>query len=392
MKFTVGQRVRLTKDCDFAKAGMTGRVVVTDNADSKNTLVEFDKPFSGGHAALGRCGAGRGHWVYPSYLTPLSESKTKYQPGDEVTVRSDLNGWKTYHMNDGENPMDANDQMLTKRGKKVKIKSVTKTGKYMIEGSIFPWVDEMFEDEKPKTETKSKSKSKSNSEIYTVVGVQLKDNDRIYNYLCDLEDISIDNEVRVPVGKANALMIGKVVSIGKHTKTNAPYNVDQMKKVLRIVESVKGCRFAVGDRVNDGWGHVGTVICIKADEPNYGVEWDAPYKGYEHDCIGFKLTAGKTGTRRSSSWMLESAISLVNKRTEPKTEPKVEYYTGRVVCVKSTCPCWTVGKIYKVDNGTIKGNQGYIIERLIESEIKHIGCPATSDRQRERNEFLPIVE
>lgn len=73
--------------------------------------------------------------------------KTTYKPGDVVTVRSDLSEYRMYYMNDGSNPMGMTDQMLTKRGKKVKIKSMTKTGKYLIEGSIFPWVDEMFVDE-----------------------------------------------------------------------------------------------------------------------------------------------------------------------------------------------------------------------------------------------------
>lgn len=74
-------------------------------------------------------------------------TKTKYQPGDVVKVRSDLQAWVIYHMSDGSNPMEMTDQMFTKCGKQVKIKSVTKTGKYLIEGSIFPWVDEMFVDE-----------------------------------------------------------------------------------------------------------------------------------------------------------------------------------------------------------------------------------------------------
>jgi hypothetical protein len=98
------------------------------------------------------------------------ETITKYKPGDVVTVRSDLNQFIPYTMSDGKNEMIPASQMLTKRGKSVKIKSVTKTGKYMIEGSMFPWVDEMFEDTtkvEPKTTKTPKKEVKKTDPLVT---------------------------------------------------------------------------------------------------------------------------------------------------------------------------------------------------------------------------------
>lgn len=75
-------------------------------------------------------------------------SKTKYNVGDTVTVINDLKEDKAYRMADGHNQMVANVGMICMRGKRVTITKITKTGKYMVKGSIFPWVDEMFVDDK----------------------------------------------------------------------------------------------------------------------------------------------------------------------------------------------------------------------------------------------------
>ena len=72
----------------------------------------------------------------------VDEYNTKYQVGDVVKVISCLNQQYKYG---GVTPSS---QMITKAGKKVKIKSITKTGRYKIEGSCFTWTDEMFEDQK----------------------------------------------------------------------------------------------------------------------------------------------------------------------------------------------------------------------------------------------------
>lgn len=160
----VGMRVVLVKDVYMAKKGMAGVVKIV-NSSYCRIGVEFNEPFAGGHTLGGGCGANRGHWIPSEYLELIEETHTtKYKPGDTVKVKSDLR-FAFYSMADGKNAMRTNDQMLTKRGKTVKIKSVTKTGKYMIEGSIFPWVDEMFEDDSAAKPTKSTKSAKSTKKV-----------------------------------------------------------------------------------------------------------------------------------------------------------------------------------------------------------------------------------
>ena len=86
---------------------------------------------------------------------------TQYKVGDVVTVRDDLHCGTWYKMKDGKTDACVEPQMTTLRGKTVKIKSVTKTGKYLIDCSIFPWTDDMFVDKTEiKTETKTERKFK----------------------------------------------------------------------------------------------------------------------------------------------------------------------------------------------------------------------------------------
>ena len=155
----VGMRVKMVENRDFAKKGRVGVVVKFSVVDPSLVGVKFDKLFYGGHSLGGMCDNGYGQWVRPTDIEPVetvSTIDTKYKPGDMVTVRSDLR-YRTYKMADGKNTMNTTPQMLSKAGKKVKIKSVTKTGKYIIEGSIFPWVDEMFVDESSVNTTEHKS-------------------------------------------------------------------------------------------------------------------------------------------------------------------------------------------------------------------------------------------
>jgi uncharacterized protein YlzI (FlbEa/FlbD family)/co-chaperonin GroES (HSP10) len=153
-KFNVGDKVKVVKG-NYAgyDDGYIGIITTVRPAGMKYE-VKFDRETEFTHH-----GEGHKEMKYRYYNAgnlELVEEKTyttKYNPGDEVTVRSDMTN-KAYYMADGKGYMTPTYQMLTKRGKKVKIKSVTKTGKYMIEGSIFPWVDEMFVDEakeEPKT-------------------------------------------------------------------------------------------------------------------------------------------------------------------------------------------------------------------------------------------------
>lgn len=244
---------------------------------------------------------------------PTTKTKytTKYKPGDEVIVVSSLRG--RYTMADGTNEMWVTDQMKTKAGKAVKIKSVTKTGKYMIEGSIFPWVDGMFEkkiiddkfmkvdcfgvrmdafdlaeaswtltiegigdkttatytDVDGKTITKTVSRYHGDEfdvrnavdavvkkvlptekKTYTVAGVIFERGGEVYNYLVNDIKVFKDMVVVVPVGKHNTLTHAVVKSVGTYTEDTSPYPISKMKTVEKVEDW-------------DGW----KLVCVESDHP-----------------------------------------------------------------------------------------------------------------------------
>ena len=134
----VGMRVKMVKNHDCAKKGMVGVVKCIYVGNLNLIGVEFDKPFVGGHSLGGKCDYCLGYWVNPTDIEPVetvSTIETKYKPGDMVTVRSDLQ-YRTYKMADGKNTMNTTPQMLSKAGKKVKIKSVTKSSDYSTRNGI----------------------------------------------------------------------------------------------------------------------------------------------------------------------------------------------------------------------------------------------------------------
>ena len=174
-KFKIGDKVKVVKGNTFGETdkGLVG-VIVKPKYDPKpwKWEVKFDKNHLFTHSGTQNDGKSCYRYYDDKNLELVTESTTKHKPGDWVTVSSHLKTGKFYRMADKSNPMTVNEQMLNKVGKKVKIKSVTKTGKYMIEGSIFPWVDEMFEDEskmkaakKPVKKEEPKSKFKVGDKV-----------------------------------------------------------------------------------------------------------------------------------------------------------------------------------------------------------------------------------
>ena len=84
-----------------------------------------------------------------------------------------------------------------------------------------------------------------------------------------------------------------------------------------------------------------------------------------------------------------------------EAEPeKPKYYTGKVVCVKSGYPWWTVGKVYNIVNGTITANDGDKYRGYISAEdARHAGrtlwgkpFPGSDAGHNPNNEFIPFVE
>lgn len=82
-KLKVRDRVRIIKDCDSAKKGMVGTIVVVDKPESysEKTIgvetigVKFDKKFYGGHSLKRRCEWGYGQWVYPDCTELIGDNK-----------------------------------------------------------------------------------------------------------------------------------------------------------------------------------------------------------------------------------------------------------------------------------------------------------------------------
>ena len=92
---------------------------------------------------------------------------------------------------------------------------------------------------------------------------------------------------------------------------------------------------------------------------------------------------------------------LFTEVTEASPEPpKPKYYTGKVVCVKSGYPWWTVGKVYNIVNGTITANDGDKYRGYISAEdARHAGrrtnsepFPGSDAGHNPDNEFIPFVE
>lgn len=109
MKFKKGDRVRLIKDVDHAKAGMIGTVVSDSFRDPYDSIpIEFDHEFEGGHACGGKAKEGRGHWIYPNALELFSlphaftfvikskgdRTEAKLLYGKEVIKTAEVNRFK----------------------------------------------------------------------------------------------------------------------------------------------------------------------------------------------------------------------------------------------------------------------------------------------------------
>ena len=79
-------------------------------------------------------------------------------------------------------------------------------------------------------------------------------------------------------------------------------------------------------------------------------------------------------------------------------EIKHEYYNGKVVCIKSGYPWWTVGKVYNVVDGVITADDGDKYPKsgcpyLDAEDIRHAGCTGSEDdRHNQHNEFVELVE
>jgi hypothetical protein len=105
------------------------------------------------------------------------------------------------------------------------------------------------------------------------------------------------------------------------------------------------------------------------------------------DCFSYALDHPETLK------MMEEYIAAEEKAKAAKVtvckdyQPEPEYYSGKVVCVKSDCSWWTVGKVYPINDGVIKDDEGDVrdaIKSIEELNERLAGC----DEAR----FIPLVE
>ena len=82
-----------------------------------------------------------------------------------------------------------------------------------------------------------------------------------------------------------------------------------------------------------------------------------------------------------------------------KSPATPEAYNGRMICVESPYPWWTVGKIYEVLDGRITANDGDVYPPRSRApyrdaeDARHAGAAGGTDgdaRHNRRNLFLPV--
>lgn len=90
-------------------------------------------------------------------------------------------------------------------------------------------------------------------------------------------------------------------------------------------------------------------------------------------------------------------VNKNGKSTTYDSKPKPKYFTGKVVCVKTMYPWWTVGRVYEVVDGIITADDGAKYPKNRQepykdtADIRHAGCRNNSKHNTD-NTFIPLVE
>ena len=307
-----------------------------------------------------------------------SETKTKYKVGDVVTVRSDLiTGY--YEMANGSNRTRVSDQMLTKRGEKVTIESITKNGKYKVKGSMFVWTDGMFEDNvkaEPKKITEREPKVGDRIKMITdfcgtrknMTGTIKKCNR--YNYSVEF-DLSFegghdcDGNCKCGYGHYVCREHFELIE-----EDNTQYIVCQVRfgeGGLLYSYLTEDTTITVGSEV--------TVPCGKGDH------WAV-------------ATVQRIGyyTESDTPYPFDKMKKVICKGV------KQELYNGEVVCVDSNDDDFTIGKVYRIKDGKLIDNGGNIrpsgyCENDRERTVTQIGD--LSEKEYFKNwyyKFIPFVK
>lgn len=130
---------------------------------------------------------------------------------------------------------------------------------------------------------------------------------------------------------------------------------------------------------------------LKREHPEYVDDmYGGGCKGCPHD-YGYEDKARKGECLAMTCTQCWSRLIPAEKSKEPE---KPKYLNGKVVCVKTGCPWWTVGKVYDVVDGIITANDGdtypsckYEPYKDYE-DIRHAGCLIGDQRHNIKNEFI----
>lgn len=193
-------------------------------------------------------------------------------------------------------------------------------------------------------------------------------------------------------------------------KRGAGWNLDGLMdkwfgKVMTI-RKIEPCgAYRMVEDINEGFGNDGwfwsesdfaELVFHKQDNTTVVIRFDGDKTIAELMKNGKKV---KTATARRNPMdeydRGEGAKVAINRLFE---EPK--YYNGKVVCIKSGYPWWTVGKIYEVKDGIITANDGDKYphgdrEPYRDAEdVRHAGSDRADNfgRHNHRNTFIEIKE
>lgn len=385
MKYKIGDKVRVKSHEENQKTmpyvggamrQLCGRVCTISYASGDTYKLEEDV-----------CGF---YWSAGNFeAVPVTE--TKYKAGDVVTVRSDLTN-KYYYMANGKNYMKPTDQMLTKAGKKVKIKSVTKSGKYMIEGSIFPWVDEMFESEVVTEASKKTEPKKTKAVTFKIGDKVVAKMDAPYSITkpgwtgkvveCDWHGnknyilVKGEGVERCPVLAEHFDLLEEpkpntweLVIRGEGDKTVAEYICEDIKTtavVHRFFEDQFSIRKAVEAVTNKVVPEEKWVVSVKFDSGSKTYDYlttdntinvgDKLVVPAGRDCHHVPVTATKIKPFAEYTNSCGVELKYIVRKCDGEDDV-ITYYNGKVVCVYATpTSAYIVGKIYNVVDGQIRLN------------------------------------
>ena len=281
--FKVGDRVEVSDNYSVkAFHGMTGTVYQIDDDCCLYIDVILDG-FTEGHNGHAGDRSTNHRYFDAEELKVLTS--TRHKVGDLVQVRSYLSTEKSYG---GIYPSE---QMLHKVGQKVRIKAVTKTGRYKIEGSCFTWTNEMFEEVKKETPVETKTEKTTRFKVGDKVKVRndLKVDSR---YLMDDSNVGDTFVSEMSEFKGETVTISEITASGKYLveedETNWNWTDDMFED--KKVEPTKNREPKVGDRIrmtqNFCEAKVGMTGVIKFKrELDFAVEFDDEFVG-GHSCCG----------------------------------------------------------------------------------------------------------